>query len=264
MQQENATPTIPQYSLGQIIFMFAWPAVWFLVLIYGLGPLFAPMNKPVSTPVFLGVAFLGNGAELIVALILLRREGYRLSLGALRERVRLRWPAGWKQWGLALVVFVVAGGLSLAANPLSKWLATVPGFIPPAFWPPISNPNAPITGIADVFPDIHLAGNYLFFGVFLVYGVVFNILGEELYYRGLLLPKMRGVFGQWDWVANGLLFTFKHLYQRWLFPSIVAGGLGFAFVAGPMGSLPLAMLFHWVGNYLFATLALIPAVFGAR
>jgi membrane protease YdiL (CAAX protease family) len=264
VQQENGTASIPQYSLGKIILLFAWPALWFMVLAYGLGPLFAPANKPVPSPIFFAVAFLGNGAELIVALILLRREGYRLSPGALRERIRLRWPTGWKRWGLALAVFVVAGTLSILANPMSKWLATVPGFIPPAFWPPISNPTAKVTGVADVFPDIHLAGNYLFFAVFLVYGLVFNAVGEELYYRGLLLPKMRGVFGKWDWVANGLLFTLKHIYQRWLFPSIAPGGLGFALVAGPLGSLPLAMLFHWSGNFLLAVLAMIPAVFGAR
>ena len=30
---------------------------------------------------------------------------------------------------------------------------------------------------------------------------------------------MRGVFGRWDWVTNGVLFTLKHIYQRWLYPA---------------------------------------------
>jgi uncharacterized protein len=35
--------------------------------------------------------------------------------------------------------------------------------------------------------------------------VVFNtVLGEELLFRGMLLPRMRTVFGRWDWVANGV------------------------------------------------------------
>jgi membrane protease YdiL (CAAX protease family) len=46
-----------------------------------------------------------------------------------------------------------------------------------------------------------LRGNYLFFAVFVVYGIVFNIIGEELYYRSVLLPKMRGVFGKWELCA---------------------------------------------------------------
>ncbi|MBN1306015.1 MAG: hypothetical protein JXA13_16380 [Anaerolineales bacterium] len=32
-----------------------------------------------------------------------------------------------------------------------------------------------------------------------------TVLGEELLFRGLLLPRMQGVFGKWDWLANGLL-----------------------------------------------------------
>jgi len=43
---------------------------------------------------------------------------------------------------------------------------------------------------------------------------------------------------------------------------MLAGSLGFAFVAGPLGSLPLAMFFHWFGNYFFVLLQMIPVIFG--
>jgi membrane protease YdiL (CAAX protease family) len=50
--------------------------------------------------------------------------------------------------------------------------------------------------------------------------VVFNtVLGEELLFRGLLLPRMRGVFGRGDFVANGMLFAVYHLHQPWSIPS---------------------------------------------
>jgi len=61
-------------------------------------------------------------------------------------------------------------------------------------------------------------------------------------------------------VANGVLFTLKHIYQRWLYPAILVGGLTFAFVAGPLGSLPLAMAFHWIGNFLIQMVFLFQAV----
>ena len=49
---------------------------------------------------------------------------------------------------------------------------------------------------------------------------VFNyVLGEELLFRGVLLPKMKGVFGRWDWIANGMLFSAYHLHQPWEIPS---------------------------------------------
>jgi membrane protease YdiL (CAAX protease family) len=97
---------------------------------------------------------------------------------------------------------------------------------------------------------------------YFVITLVFNILGEEIYYRGYLLPRMRGAFGQWDWVANGVLFTLKHVYQRWLYPGILVGGVAYALAAGPLGSLPLAMLYHWVGNFLFNTVFLVLAALG--
>jgi len=55
--------------------------------------------------------------------------------------------------------------------------------------------------------------------------VVFNtVIGEELLFRGLLLPRMRGVFGRGDWVGNGVLFAAYHLHVPWVIPiSLVEG-----------------------------------------
>lgn len=48
---------------------------------------------------------------------------------------------------------------------------------------------------------------------------VFNtVLGEELLFRGVLLPRMHGAFGDRDWVANGVLFAAYHLHVPWVIP----------------------------------------------
>ena len=116
---------------------------------------------------------------------------------------------------------------------VSRTLASVPGFMPPAWWPAASNPTVQVTSAADAFPDIALQGNLFFVLVYFVVGLVFNIFGEEIYYRGFMMPKMRGVFGSWDWVANGILFTtykiltgsmfrniYKHLNGKFTAPSM--------------------------------------------
>ncbi|MCC6985270.1 MAG: hypothetical protein IT309_02485 [Anaerolineales bacterium] len=41
----------------------------------------------------------------------------------------------------------------------------------------------------------------------------------------MLLPKMEGVFGKWDWVANGVIFGFYHLHQPRGIPSFILTGL---------------------------------------
>lgn len=198
---------------------------------------------------------------MIVALVLLRREGYRLTLRDLRDRARLRWPRGWRKWGLVLVALAVYA-VGMMASPVDKTLATMPGFIPPDWWPPMTNPTVEIMAPKDLFPDLTLSGNYLFFAVFVIYGSVFNILGEELYYRSFLLPKMRGVFGKWDWVANGILFELKHVYQRWTYGTGIFHSFAFALLGGPVGSVWLAMLLHWTGSWLFGLIAGIPLIFG--
>jgi membrane protease YdiL (CAAX protease family) len=258
----NLDQDIPQYTLWQIILMFAWPAVWFSFLIYIVGRQFIPDGGVTPTWVLLAVTVLGTGAELAVGLVLLKHEGYALTLTALRDRIRWKWPKGWKMWLIAIVVLVAGMMLSMMMGGANRALASVPGFIPPDWWPAASNPTVQVSSAADAFPGLNLQGNFLFVLVYFVIGLIFNIFGEELYYRGFLMPKMRGVFGRWDWVVNGVLFTLKHVYQRWLYPGILVGGLGYAFTFGMLGSLPLAMIFHWIGNFLFQMVFLIMAAFG--
>jgi CAAX protease family protein len=48
---------------------------------------------------------------------------------------------------------------------------------------------------------------------------------EELFFRGLLLPRMRGVLGRGDWVVNGAMFGLYHLHQPWSMPRSVLDGM---------------------------------------
>lgn len=61
-----------------------------------------------------------------------------------------------------------------------------------------------------------MSGNWVWYAL-IVALVVFNtILGEELLFRGVLLPRMQGAFGRFDWVANGFLFAAYHLHMPWV------------------------------------------------
>ena len=68
-------------------------------------------------------------------------------------------------------------------------------------------------------------------GLFFVNALFNTVLGEEFLFRGVLLPKMEGVYGKWDWVANGVIFGFYPLHQPWSIPSSVLTGLIYAFSA---------------------------------
>ena len=167
----NKNPqNVPQDGFGKILLMFAWPAIWFTFLIYIVGKQFTPAGGTTPTWVIMGVTVLGTGAELVAGLVLLRREGYRLTVGALRDRIRWRWPKGWKAWAVAGVVFILGMSLSMMMGPVNKSLASVSGFVPPEWWPAASNPNTQVTGAADVFPDVSLEGNFLFVLLYFIIG----------------------------------------------------------------------------------------------
>lgn len=64
-------------------------------------------------------------------------------------------------------------------------------------------------------------GQWWLLGVFAVL-IVFNYpLGEELIFRGILLPKMNGLFGKWDFLANNMLFMAYHLHKVEVWPQIL-------------------------------------------
>jgi membrane protease YdiL (CAAX protease family) len=62
-----------------------------------------------------------------------------------------------------------------------------------------------------------LAGNWIWFAILVVQFVFNTVLGEELLFRGLLLPRM-AAFGRLDWLVNGLLFACYHLHEPWVIP----------------------------------------------
>jgi uncharacterized protein len=70
-----------------------------------------------------------------------------------------------------------------------------------------------------------LSGAWGWFALLVAFVVFNTVLGEELLFRGLLLPRMRAVFARGDWVANGVLFTLYHLHVPWVMPATLVEGV---------------------------------------
>jgi membrane protease YdiL (CAAX protease family) len=86
---------------------------------------------------------------------------------------------------------------------------------------------------------------------------VFNtVLGEELLFRGLLLPRMRGVFGRWDWVANGVLFALYHLHVPWAIPTALVDTVALAYPARRFRSAWLGIIVHSAQSVVFIAVVL--------
>jgi uncharacterized protein len=89
-----------------------------------------------------------------------------------------------------------------------------------------------------------LDGSWLWFGVIAVMGILNTVLGEELFFRGVLLPRMQGAFGRGDWVANGGLFALYHLHVPWMIPSVLLDMFALAYPARRYRSALVSIAIH--------------------
>jgi membrane protease YdiL (CAAX protease family) len=108
-------------------------------------------------------------------------------------------------------------------------------------------------------PEIldRLVGAWWFLGLVVVFAVFNTILGEEFLFRGVLLPKMEGVFGKWSWVANGVLFGCYHVHQPWGIVESVIGGVFFlAYPSWRFRSTWLGVIVHSAQSVFIAFLVL--------
>jgi len=240
---------IPQMKWAGLLLFYALPVAWWLVIMYLVTPRLLPV---ITTPAGEINGYAMNLIslscylfEFLLAIYVLRREGIRFTWPALKRRLNLRW-GGWKTWALFLVVFATAFALTF---PLIAASQTTAAIAPPPDWFPASqNPLKEVNGVEDALPGIAFSSNYLFLLLFLFTGVM-NVVGEDTFYRGVLIPKLHGLFGQWAWLVGGLVFALKHIYVWWRIQEVLPLAIAGAFLFGPAGSLPMAMLAHFLGNF---------------
>ena len=67
--------------------------------------------------------------------------------------------------------------------------------------------------------EAFFSGAWLWYGLTLIMFLFNTVLGEELLFRGYLLPRMNKAYGEKDYIANGVLFSVYHVHQPWTIPA---------------------------------------------
>jgi membrane protease YdiL (CAAX protease family) len=250
-----------QYSLAKILGIWALAAVPMGVLGWIVFPLLAPDFE--SDPLGAGVTrlvllTLGLVWLFVLSMIIVRREEGDLRWATLKRRLRLNVPRDpttgqprARLW-LWVVPFLVAVALvELVLNtPLENaWVSVFPFLAEPAGYS-----GAAIFQSQEILQ--RLEGAWWFFALFVFQAAFNTIFGEEFLFRGVLLPKMEGVFGRWSWVANGVLFGFYHVHQPWGIPNSVITGLLYTFPAYRYRSTWMSIILHSAQSVYFAFLVL--------
>lgn len=87
-------------------------------------------------------------------------------------------------------------------------------------------------------------------------------LGEELLFRGVLLPRMHGAFGRWDWLANAVLFGGYHLIRPLTVPGIILSTMLWTLPSRRYRSVWFALIPHGIEG-LFTMVLIVALVAGA-
>jgi membrane protease YdiL (CAAX protease family) len=99
---------------------------------------------------------------------------------------------------------------------------------------------------------LHGAWWILFYYAFVI--LVFNIGGEELWWRGYVLPRQELAFGRATWVIHGILWSIFHLFMQptlWDTVRMAITGVALSFVAQRTKSTWPGILGHTSGNLAF-------------
>ena len=215
----NAKDESQQYSLAKILGIWAAVTIPYFILAWVVFPAITPDFE--TDPIGAGYARMASLTValfwvFLLALIIVYREEGDLRWSTLKRRLKLNTPLDPKTgvprrklWWWLVPLILLHAVVSMALLPMiDDWVAKViPFFAPPPGYELgefVQSPEA-----VTLFK-----GRWGILVMFLVMAV-FNILGEEFLFRGVLLPKMNGKFGNWDWLANGVLGTLYHVSMPW-------------------------------------------------
>ena len=256
---EGATPAradaavskveIPQYRRRAIFAVWVAAALPMAALAWLVAPALedrfagdgnVPMAKALIACLTVGLVW-----QFVLVLVLVGREQRSLRWSTIREALWLRSPrsprsgrSGGRVWLILLPLIVAFGAEALIPTP------SHPG----------SHDLAVFLG-SDAGQSF-LSGAWGWFGVIAVLALFNTVLGEELLFRGFLLPRMNGAFGRGDWAANGVLFAAYHLHVPWVIPATLLDAFILAYPTKRYRSAWIGIAVHSAQSVVIAVLVL--------
>ena len=256
-----------QYSLAKILGIWALAAVPMGVLSWVVFPAVSPdyatdpFGAGVTRLVLLAVGLIWL---FVLSMIFVRQEQGDLRWATIKRRLWLNTPRDPKTgeprrrlwlWLIPLLLGITLWELALASYADGLWVSVFPFFAEPPGYS-----MAAFFGSQQILD--RLVGAWWFLALFVVQAAFNTIFGEEFLFRGVLLPKMEGVFGRWNWVANGVLFGFYHLHQPWgIVGSVVSGALLYALPTWRFRSTWMGIIVH-SGQSVYLAYLILGVVLG--
>src|SRR5215211_7262226 len=238
-----------QYSLAKILGIWAAAALPMAALAWVVAPLVADrLGEPLAlTRALIGLLTVGLIWQFVLVMVLVYGERGSLRWSVLKDALWLhspRSPRSGRVGGLLWLVLVPALLIFWAQD-----------FIP-SFPPPVTSHTFEAFALSDA-GQAFMSGNWVWYAVIVVLSLFNTVLGEELLFRGLLLPRMKGAFGLFDWVANGVLFALYHLHMPWAMLATLLDTFALAYPSRRYRSALIGIIVHSSQSAMILTLTLI-------
>lgn len=240
-QDADRYASVRQYTLGQILAVWAAATAPMAVLAWVIVPWLSqyfggrePLAEALLTCFTAGLLWM-----LVLTLVLIRHEQGGLAWPRVRDALWLRPPrapksgrVGGKVWWWVLPFTVLSVGINmLPIDPTGPMPRDLPKFLD--------------TDRAEQF----FHGNWTWFAMTALVALLAPWV-EELFFRGLLLPRMRAACGRGDYVVNGAIFTAYHLHQPWSMPATLLDGIfAQAYPARRFQSIWIGLITHTVPSF---------------
>ena len=248
-----------QYSLAKILGIWAIVSLPMPVLAFVIAPALSPRVN-LHPGIVIWLLLIGGMVwQFVVSLWIVYRELGTLRWSAIRERTWLNRPRdpNTGEPKAKLFLWLVPAFLFVALIELG-----IGDFLDSAV--------ARLLPLLSALPSIELEqlavpefiGAWWLVGLALVSSAFNYFLGEEFLFRGVLLPKMRGAFGKWDWVANAALFGLYHLHAPLRIPKTMLTTLAYTWPSRRFRSNWFAIILHGI-EALFILIPLLAVVTGA-
>jgi len=233
---DDRSGSVRQLSIGQILGVWAAAAGPMALLAWVVAPWLRDQlggQDPFAQALLISLTA-GLVWQFVLVLILTRHEIGRLRWPDVRDALWLHRPrdpksgrVGGRVWWWALLFIF----LFLAVESLPG----LSGSVPRDFGELLDSERG----------EAFFRDAWGWWTLVVVFGVFNTFLGEELLFRGYLLPRMQGAFGRGDWVANGILFGLYHLHVPWVIPStLIADTFLFAYPSRRFESAWMGIIIH--------------------
>jgi membrane protease YdiL (CAAX protease family) len=238
------TTGLEPISFWQSILIFAIPGIIFFFAFYVVMPTLTKrgVKSFFAYSISLGIPAFGMFVAAIIAYV---QEGNPLDWNSVLVRFNYHAMSG-KEWlwtlGALIIIFVGFGfGSQFSKRLIAKGVLKLPKSLP-AWIDPTKTSLKTLEQSAG-----GLQGNWSAFFVFLLV-FIFNVLGEELLWRGIVLPRQMIAMGTIAWLAHAVLWALFHFFKWWELIGLLFVALPLTFIAYYLDNNTPALILHAMLN----------------